>query len=58
MGPAGRFEEDKEPRMTTIERDVRAAPVAGALGAEIQGIDLAADLDDRTIARSRRSGTS
>jgi taurine dioxygenase len=36
--------------MTTIERDVRAEPVAGALGAEIHGVDLAGDLDDRTIA--------
>jgi hypothetical protein len=44
--------------MTTIERDVRAEPMAGALGAEIHGIDLAADLDDRTIGPSPRFGTS
>jgi alpha-ketoglutarate-dependent taurine dioxygenase len=36
--------------MTIIERDVRTEPVAGAIGAEIHGIDLAGNLDDRTIA--------
>ena len=40
--------------MTTIERDVRAEPVAGAIGAEIHGVDLAGDLDD---ARSPTSGS-
>ena len=34
--------------MTIIERDVRAEPVAGNIGAEIPGVDLAGDLDDRT----------
>jgi taurine dioxygenase len=30
-------------------------PVAGALGAEIHGVDLGQDLDDATIARIRRA---
>jgi taurine dioxygenase len=36
--------------MTAIESDVRALPVAGAIGAEIHGVDLAGDIDDATIA--------
>jgi len=30
-------------------------PIAGALGAEIAGVDLAADLDERTVAAIRRA---
>jgi taurine dioxygenase len=30
-------------------------PVAGALGAEIHGVDLGQDLDDASIARIRRA---
>jgi hypothetical protein len=41
--------------MTTIERDVRAEPVVGAIGAEIHGIDPAGDLDHRTIATISRA---
>jgi taurine dioxygenase len=40
--------------MTTMTRlDVQ--PIAGALGAEISGVDLGADLDDATIAEIRRA---
>ena len=35
--------------------DLTIAPVAGALGAEISGIDLSAPLSDRTIAALRRA---
>jgi taurine dioxygenase len=31
------------------------APIAGALGAEIAGVDLASDLDDATVAEIRRA---
>ena len=30
-------------------------PIAGALGAEISGVDLAKDLDDATVAAIRRA---
>jgi taurine dioxygenase len=33
---------------------IRAEPIAGALGAEIHGVDLAKDLDDETVAAIRR----
>lgn len=39
--------------MTIRSLDIR--PVAGALGAEIAGIDLSEDLDDETIAAIRRA---
>ncbi|HEY3100640.1 MAG TPA: TauD/TfdA family dioxygenase, partial [Methylomirabilota bacterium] len=38
---------------TTTRLDVQ--PTAGALGAEISGVDLGADLDDATIAEIRRA---
>ena len=33
----------------------RVVPIAGALGAEVAGVDLAADLDDATVAALRRA---
>jgi len=36
-------------------RRIRVAPVAGSLGAEIEGVDLARDPDDATIAEIRRA---
>ena len=38
---------------TTTRLDVQ--PIAGALGAEISGVDLGGDLDDATIAEIRRA---
>jgi taurine dioxygenase len=38
---------------TTTQLDVK--PISGALGAEISGVDLGADLDDATIAEIRRA---
>jgi taurine dioxygenase len=38
---------------TTTRLDVQ--PIAGALGAEIHGVDLGADLDDATVAEIRRA---
>jgi taurine dioxygenase len=37
------------------DRSLQIRPIAGALGAEIAGVDLAADLDDGTIEAIRRS---
>jgi taurine dioxygenase len=37
------------------DRSLHIRPVAGALGAEIAGVDLAEDLDDGTIAATRRA---
>jgi taurine dioxygenase len=34
---------------------MRVAPIAGALGAEIHGVDIATDLDDATIAAIRQA---
>ncbi|MEM7273702.1 MAG: TauD/TfdA family dioxygenase [Actinomycetota bacterium] len=39
--------------MTTTEVELSIRPMAGALGAEIDGLDLSADLDDATIAAIR-----
>jgi taurine dioxygenase len=35
--------------------EITVAPIAGALGAEITGVDLTADLDDETVAAIRRA---
>jgi taurine dioxygenase len=37
------------------DHSLQIQPVAGALGAEIFGVDLAADLDERTVAAIRRA---
>ena len=37
------------------DRSLQIHPIAGALGAEIAGVDLSADLDDATIAAIRRA---
>jgi taurine dioxygenase len=37
------------------DRDLTVTPIAGALGAVIGGVDLAADLDDGTVAAIRRA---
>jgi taurine dioxygenase len=37
------------------DRSLQIRPIAGALGAEIAGIDLAGDLDEATIAAIRRA---
>jgi alpha-ketoglutarate-dependent taurine dioxygenase len=34
---------------------VQVVPIAGALGAEVEGVDLAADLDDATVAGLRQA---
>jgi alpha-ketoglutarate-dependent taurine dioxygenase len=49
MGATSGLVASEEPRMTTVQRGARAEPVAGALGAEIHGVDLAGELDDRTV---------
>jgi taurine dioxygenase len=36
-------------------RTITVAPIAGALGAEIGGVDLATDLADETVAEIRRA---
>lgn len=36
-------------------RTIRVAPIAGALGAEIRGVDLGGDLPDETVAEIRRA---
>ena len=41
--------------MTNGYRAIGVAPIAGALGAEIAGVDLAADLADETVAEIRRA---
>src|SRR2546425_6523025 len=41
------------PMPTTTRLDVQ--PIAGALGAEVSGVDLGAELDDGTIAEIRRA---
>jgi taurine dioxygenase len=38
-----------------IYRTIVVTPIAGALGAEISGVDLAADLADETVAEIRRA---
>ena len=40
--------------MTTWQR-ITVSPIAGALGAEIGGVDIAAGVDDETIAEIRRA---
>jgi taurine dioxygenase len=37
------------------DQSLQIQPIAGALGAEIAGVDLAADLDERTVAAIRRA---
>ena len=39
---------------TPLTNELTVTPVAGALGAEIGGVDLAADLDDAVVADIRR----
>ena len=41
--------------MTNGERPFRVEPIAGAIGAEITGVDLAADLADATVAAIRQA---
>jgi len=41
--------------VTEEYRTIHVAPIAGALGAEIGGVDLASDLDDSTVAEIRRA---
>ena len=41
--------------MTEEYRTIQVAPIAGALGAEIGGVDLASDFDDPTVAEIRRA---
>ena len=43
--------------MTTDDayRTIKVPPIAGALGAEISGVDLATDLADETVAEIRRA---
>jgi taurine dioxygenase len=41
--------------MTNAYRSIGVAPIAGALGAEITGVDLAAELADETVAEIRRA---
>jgi alpha-ketoglutarate-dependent taurine dioxygenase len=42
--------------MSVVEyHTIAVAPIAGALGAEIEGVDLAADLRDETVAEIRRA---
>jgi len=36
-------------------RSIKVLPIAGALGAEISGVDLATDLVDETVAEIRRA---
>ncbi|MFA5883252.1 MAG: TauD/TfdA family dioxygenase [Acidimicrobiia bacterium] len=36
-------------------RTIEVAPIAGALGAEVHGVDLASDLPDATVAEIRRA---
>jgi taurine dioxygenase len=38
-----------------MSRSFRVLPIAGALGAEIAGVDLATDLDDETVAALRHA---
>ena len=37
------------------DRSLQIRPITGALGAEIAEIDLSADLDDGTVAATRRA---
>ena len=42
--------------MSVVEyHTIAVAPIAGALGAEIDGVDLAGDLADETVAEIRRA---
>ncbi|USG62531.1 TauD/TfdA family dioxygenase [Sneathiella marina] len=41
--------------MLSKEPEIEVTPVAGALGAEISGIDLSHDLDDNTVAQIRQA---
>lgn len=41
--------------MLTLDQAVTVQPIAGALGAEISGIDLSRDLDDATVGALRRA---
>ena len=38
-----------------VYRTIAVKPIAGALGAEITGVDLATDLADETVAEIRRA---
>ena len=38
-----------------VYRRIEVAPIAGALGAEISGVDLATDVADETVAEIRRA---
>jgi taurine dioxygenase len=46
---------DAELDDSTSYRSIEVLPIAGALGAEISGVDLAADLPDATVAEIRRA---
>jgi acyl-CoA synthetase (AMP-forming)/AMP-acid ligase II/alpha-ketoglutarate-dependent taurine dioxygenase len=46
----------RAPRSHTVPPcAIDVEPLAGAIGAEISGVDLASDLDDRTVAEIRRA---
>ena len=40
---------------TAPDRELTIAPIAGSLGAEISGVDLAADLDESTVGAIRKA---
>ncbi len=43
------------PGSSDADRQLRVAPIGGALGAEITGVDLATDLTDEVVAEIRRA---